>query len=80
MKHTHLDLFGLDGTHFISDLPFLQRRKELAKKHLEKLTYENADPSKIKAVKNALELFEAIIEDIYKSVKDNNDAIHQTNS
>ena len=71
MKHTHLDLFGLDGTHFISDLPFLQRRKELAKKHLEKLTYENADHSKIQAVKNALELFEAIIEDIYKSVKDN---------
>ena len=70
MKHTHLDLFGLDGTHFICDLPFLKRRKELAKKHLESLISENADQIKIRATKNALELFEAIIEDIYKSVKE----------
>ena len=71
MKHTHLDLFGLDGSHFVGDLPFLQRRKELAKKHLEKLVNDNADTVAINATKNALELFEAIIEDIYKSVKEN---------
>ena len=71
MKHTHLDLFGLNGSHFVGDLPFLQRRKELAKKHLEKLVNDNADTVTINATKNALELFEAIIEDIYKSVKEN---------
>lgn len=73
MKHTHLELFGLDGSHFIGDLPFLQCRKELAKKHLEKLVNDNADATMINSTKNALELFEAIIEDIYKSVKDKNE-------
>lgn len=68
-KYTHEELYGLDGTHFIVDLPFLQRRKKLLTKNLQKLVLLGADDKKIFAVNKAVELFDGMIEDIFNDVK-----------
>ena len=70
VTYTHEQLYGMEASYFIDDLPFMERRKMLLKNRLQVLVYQQkCDDKLIYDINKAIDFWSELIEDIEKGME-----------
>lgn len=76
ITYTHKELYGMDGSLFVDDLPFINKRIDILKANFQRLVHHTEAPKdkegyskhqqRIRAVNKAIDFWRELKEDIVK--------------